>query len=384
MGSGQMAISADAVDNQSFAERGIKKRPVASYLPLAQRKHSLSASVPIQIQTIAPPMIKSDKDGSASLAPTIVSIAILSILSFIIGSSSMHSLRATDVSTEMADYSEIGKSVSHPSLGIPALLDRNFLDISVPVAGDMAPARSKQQLIFWDVAMSGREVMEEISKTCFGHRAQKIKPSTEERAEVIFHKLQDQLDNIDIVITHYLYELADMMEGLQRKGKVFALLRHPVNRAHAVYYKLQELNKLHPPHTTFHEYVRSKKYGPHNFMVRFLTNKVDNQELNEKDLEMAMSILERKFVIGLWEDLPSSIERFRKVLKLGTHVNNHDRAACQMVLVQEGKKSGFDPLEEGTELFEILKAKNYWDMHLYDFARKLYFQQATLLHYQGS
>jgi hypothetical protein len=375
VGSGRMAISSDAVDDSGFDERGMKKRPVPSYLPLAQQMRKQRSARSLDIESRSNGEDKLHK-GSSSTTTPIVSIAILSILSFIIGSASMHSLKLTAVSTEMSDYAEIGKSLSHPLLAMPPELDGSFLNNDQPHILE-AGSPSDQQLVFWDVAMSGRDVMETICSDCFNRKAVKVKPHDKEMARGIFYHLQNHISEIDIIVSHYLYEVADMLENLHKKAKVFTLLRHPVDRTHAVYFQLQQMGKLQPENTTFEQYVRSPKYGPHNFMVRFLTNKIHG-DITEEDLAMAMAVLERKFIVGLWEDLPAAIERFDKVLHLGAHADAQERSACQMILAHEGTKRTYDRLEEGSELYELLAAKNQWDMHLYEFGKKLYFQQSQL------
>ncbi len=93
---------------------------------------------------------------------------------------------------------------------------------------------------------------------------------------------------MDAISTPFLYDIANIFEGISEAGKCFTMLRHPVDRAVALYhlYQVDDNN----PNTVKYRGLTidqfSEKVEENNWMVRFLTNKRGGS-LTWHDLEAA-------------------------------------------------------------------------------------------------
>ena len=92
----------------------------------------------------------------------------------------------------------------------------------------------------------------------------------------------------DVISTPFIYETAEIFQGIPESGKCFTLLRHPVDRAVSLYhlYQRDENNPSAAQYRglTIDEYA--EKVAENNWMVRFLTSKRAGS-LSWHDLEAA-------------------------------------------------------------------------------------------------
>ena len=99
----------------------------------------------------------------------------------------------------------------------------------------------------------------------------------------------------DVVVTPFLFETAEIFDGIHESGKCFTLLRHPVDRAISLYHHYQ-IDPSGNPNTAQYKGITidefSEKVAENNWMVRFLANKRSGS-LTWQDLETAK---EGKFV----------------------------------------------------------------------------------------
>jgi hypothetical protein len=101
-----------------------------------------------------------------------------------------------------------------------------------------------------------------------------------------------------------------------RKGRMFALFRHPVQRVTSIFYYLQSATwepTYNPEYAqwTLFDYANSP-YCESNWMVRSLVRKMTGP-LNPEDVLIAQEILRRKCLVGLMEDMEESIRRFHSL-----------------------------------------------------------------------
>eukprot|EP00565_Helicotheca_tamesis_P004091 CAMPEP_0185736008 /NCGR_PEP_ID=MMETSP1171-20130828/26660_1 /TAXON_ID=374046 /ORGANISM="Helicotheca tamensis, Strain CCMP826" /LENGTH=511 /DNA_ID=CAMNT_0028406487 /DNA_START=217 /DNA_END=1752 /DNA_ORIENTATION=- len=201
----------------------------------------------------------------------------------------------------------------------------------------------------------------------------------------------------DILITPYLYESSSLFNTYEQKGQLFALFRHPIQRAVSMFHYLQHATwePTYSPNLkdmTIEDYAMSESVEE-DWMVRTLTNKMKDMEtgLTEQDLDLAKEILRTKCVVGLTDQMEQSVDRFVQVFGWKKDVNETeggggggegavDAQQCKDELLQSGGVNKFHhPTEvEGSMAWELLKLKNVWDIQLYEYAVRLFEEQAIL------
>ena len=183
-------------------------------------------------------------------------------------------------------------------------------------------------------------------------------------------------DLANIVASPFLVEAAELFRGKMMWGRVFAVLRHPVHTAIAHYNMLRETLPPRPQGTqlSLFEYAHSP-YLSDNPMVKSLANVIDGV-VSEDHVKMAKSILERFVVVGLWDHLEESMERF----------NNHfhwtppeSYKICQesFLSVQE-YHDGNVIIEEGSDEYNTLADRNWADMMLWEEIQRIWERQGQL------
>ena len=86
----------------------------------------------------------------------------------------------------------------------------------------------------------------------------------------------------------YLYNAAELFKDTGHTGRCFTILRHPVERAVALYFTLKRNGKLSDPHMTLEQYAASD-LSENNWMTRMLTNDM-NGVLTPKHFEVAKEV----------------------------------------------------------------------------------------------
>lgn len=182
----------------------------------------------------------------------------------------------------------------------------------------------------------------------------------------------------DAISTPFLYETASIFEDVPDSGKCFTMLRHPVDRAVSLYFRYQSddsnPNTAHYKGLSIDEYA--EKSTESNWMVRFLTNKRSGA-LSWHDLESAKEVFGRKCLVGLVEEAEESIRRYERFFGWGGSINGANDL-CASERFQKSDKRNQHESFEGTNAWEVLRKKNEYDVLLYDYAKHLYTQQATL------
>jgi hypothetical protein len=172
--------------------------------------------------------------------------------------------------------------------------------------------------------------------------------------------------------------------GSGRRGRMFALLRHPVQRVVSIFYYLQSATwepTYDPIYATWtiDEYARSE-YCESNWMVRTLVNKMTGP-LEPEDVHVAMEILKRKCLVGLMEDMEGSVTRYHNYFRFRTPYRdalNCSRRNYATKGGNAGQNGHAHPiLNPNDETYGILEQKNMLDVRLYEYARELYAEQGA-------
>jgi hypothetical protein len=209
---------------------------------------------------------------------------------------------------------------------------------------------------------------------------------------------------MDIIISPYFTDITRSVFSRHHLGRMFALFRHPVDRAISMYHYLAKatwdtnynpaLSKM-----SIEEYAKSR-YIENNWMTRFLVNKPSGK-LHPTDMIHAKTILKSKCLVGLYEDMEVSMARF--VHYFGWDNGDNDEEArrdqtvkeCRYEAIYRGDRhvSGSGKVkkkevslsmttEEEVSIrpnslaWNAIVRMNMYDMELYEFAKRIYKHQA--------
>ena len=177
-----------------------------------------------------------------------------------------------------------------------------------------------------------------------------------------------------VVISPQLHWIASLLLDKRHKGRFFALIRNPIDRAVSMYHYLGKASwdpHYNPKLNSMSlEYYATKSGAvENNWMTRFLVDK-HGGPLTRSDMLVAKETLRTKCLIGLFEDLEASLERFQ--LYFGWP-GGDDAKQCRSAVVQTGDFRLTHPeLPTTSETYKALLRANQWDMELYNYAKTLY------------
>jgi len=183
---------------------------------------------------------------------------------------------------------------------------------------------------------------------------------------------------VDVVITPHVHEMANIFDP-GHKGKLFALIRHPIDRAVSMFYYLQTATwePSYDPslqHMTLEQYAHSDKVEE-NWMTRFLVNK-KSEPLGPQDVVLAREILRTKFAVGLLSRINDSMDRFAQVF--GWDISQPERRVCIQSLLTNGVNRHEHPeIERGGEIWNAFLENNRYDVELYMYTVQLFQEQGT-------
>jgi len=197
-----------------------------------------------------------------------------------------------------------------------------------------------------------------------------------------------------IVISSRLFDVSSIFTAAN-KGRVFTIMRHPIQRAASLFYYTQDTNWRRNHVKQFEnisilEYFKSGM-GENNWMTRFLSNTF-KRELNNDDLEIAKEVLRRKCLIGLLSQKAESFDRIQQYFNIQPSTTSTSKKGADEVEDNNESidcidkklnwawplKHKHDVVEEGTELWDAMMKNNVYDMQLYNYAVVLFKEQADL------
>lgn len=144
--------------------------------------------------------------------------------------------------------------------------------------------------------------------------------------------------HLDFVSTSEFQFASMMLFSPNHKARMFALFRHPIERAVSKFYYLQKAT-WEPTYNkrwakmTLEEWA-SRDRGDNNWMVRNLIGKTSRTELTNEDLELAKEIIRTKFVVGLMGKFEESVHRFN--ILLGVDESDPKNQACAAEFTSNG------------------------------------------------
>merc|ERR1712238_174564 len=129
------------------------------------------------------------------------------------------------------------------------------------------------------------------------------------------------------------------------------------------------------------EYAQSN-HIENNWMTRYLSNTL-NGELTSAHLHLAMDILRRKFLVGLIDQLETSMKRFEAFFGWKYMLNPTVQETCRESLFTVGsnanRNSRIEIPEEGSYLYNLIAQQNMFDLELYTYIETLFNEQAQFV-----
>jgi len=197
---------------------------------------------------------------------------------------------------------------------------------------------------------------------------------------------------VDVVSSNMPISALKLFEfAPHHRGKMFVLLRDPVERAASQFFELQRHND-HYARMSIEAYAsgRSKDEADFNCITKTLVGKPGptTGSLSQDDLNAAKEILRRKAVVGLLSDKGDTVLRFERYFGW-TYSTAEDKTCSEKLLHWEwknkggGEDNGGGPIPENSKVYRDLAAKNAFDVELYAYAVKLFQEQGAVLHGEG-
>ncbi|KAL7538956.1 hypothetical protein ACHAWF_006252, partial [Thalassiosira exigua] len=293
--------------------------------------------------------------------------------------------------------------------GVPDMSARNVRFAPVPEyhAADVVKSRAPGRIetpFFWFVPRSGGNAIRTVMNRCLrlaeasekgagaeapflrvevtadGEKFVNVDLSTSEgRRRAKDSKLAES-GVPDVIVSRDVHGTLGVFNNRNR-ARMFAVLRHPLDRAVSKY-RADVASNPSVSGMTLAQYVRSREYPvENNYLTRYLSGKYGGR-LEVKHLDIAREFLRRKFVVGLASELPATMNLF-------SHVFGWNNTAASLGLrnvdlcynhIYNLLSTKSPPMaEEGSEGWKLLVAQNWFDLKVYEYAEHLFRVQVDQL-----
>eukprot|EP00585_Thalassiosira_rotula_P021327 CAMPEP_0196217686 /NCGR_PEP_ID=MMETSP0912-20130531/34908_1 /TAXON_ID=49265 /ORGANISM="Thalassiosira rotula, Strain GSO102" /LENGTH=350 /DNA_ID=CAMNT_0041495175 /DNA_START=72 /DNA_END=1124 /DNA_ORIENTATION=- len=241
-----------------------------------------------------------------------------------------------------------------------------------------------------DAGGGGRDGQEEVLKVLrFSHQVSYVNVDTSTHQGISRAKNLNLASSglADVVISPLLHEASSLFTPT-RRGRMFTIFRHPVERAASLFYFIQESQWQQPgtrndqfAHITIEQFYKDG-FAENNWMTRFLTNELAKEELTENDLDIAKEVLRQKCLVGLLEEKGETFERIQTYF--GWRPKNEEEQDCFEKKVEWAwpMKHKHPEIEEGSRAWRLILAANKFDLRLFEYARELFIEQGEKLFHQ--
>jgi hypothetical protein len=188
----------------------------------------------------------------------------------------------------------------------------------------------------------------------------------------------------DVLISPLLHE-ASALFNLSRRGRMFAMFRHPVDRAASLFYFIQE-TQWRQPATRRDQFADisienfyKKGFAENNWMTRFLINELTKRELTENDLSIAKEVLRQKCLVGLLEEKVETLDRLQNYFGWGPKDDDEKECLEKKLDWSWPMKHNHPKIEKESKAWALIAAANSFDMKLYGYAKELFYLQGQQL-----
>jgi len=191
----------------------------------------------------------------------------------------------------------------------------------------------------------------------------------------------------DVVVTALL-PAALAVFSHSHQARVFALFRHPIDRAASLYYYRQvsswevgqDVYRPDLVDVSIEEFYQRKRGTQDNPILSALLNKDRVVEtLTDEDLAKGKEILEQKVLIGLTNKMEASMNRFDTYF--GWY-DDENRPRCRNLFIDRkvNSNNSYKRVEPGSQLWNEMAVIMDYDIKLYNYAVHLWHEQRKLFY----
>jgi len=182
---------------------------------------------------------------------------------------------------------------------------------------------------------------------------------------------------VQVILTPYIVEASSLFEHKARRGRIFVLLRHPVDQAHSDFLFRKTLPEGDPekiPNDLVIAQFVESDWLVSNQLTRTLLNVTNVIPLTAAHILGAKKILQERILVGLLESFDTSVNRFADYFGW----NVQDSVCVANFKAARDNRDAHEQLSNSTLEWKILADRNYADKQLYEFAQSLFERQKTL------
>ncbi|KAL7471623.1 hypothetical protein ACHAXS_013044 [Conticribra weissflogii] len=195
-------------------------------------------------------------------------------------------------------------------------------------------------------------------------------------------------DIMDVVFSPNIYDVARLFAPpTEAYGRAVLLVRHPFERAVAAFDDFKVINKEISAGMTLVDYVESDFFED-NILTRSLSGNFDTP-LAKEDIHIAKEVLKRKFIVGLFDRMQESLERFEMFFGWNldieaqkcqsTHVQREfSKQINTKIYIDSNENEGVHPSVTPSVLASLAE-RNRIDLLLFDFVKFLFDYQGRVL-----
>ncbi|KAL7529235.1 hypothetical protein ACHAXR_004833, partial [Thalassiosira sp. AJA248-18] len=285
--------------------------------------------------------------------------------------------------------------------------------------------------VFWRVPLSGATTVEEMFTQCYHMIVAGTTGRSKDGMAVLSHNISEHLSVVtledgahylnidmstlegiqaakkaglgrsgvaDVILTRYLGHTAELFRDTGHTGRCFTILRHPVDRAVAVFHSLKRNGAKAVSNMSIMEYA-SSNIVEDNWMTRILTDTMEG-DLTHHHLQVAKEVIGRKCLVGFFVSMISNtivsmiqVDKIEESMKQFTKffrweeiksVNKHHsvvgsvqskekdlagKRACFDKFVKQGvNRHEYSKVPTTNDVWKKLKEKNELDIELYQYA----------------
>mmetsp|Transcript_24253 Transcript_24253/g.36651 ORF Transcript_24253/g.36651 Transcript_24253/m.36651 type:complete len:858 (+) Transcript_24253:194-2767(+) len=312
-----------------------------------------------------------------------------------------------------ADNGESKKAKKHDVSAKEKIIHDEHVGSSIPEEFDNLadvmdlPINKNEIPFFWHIPRSAGGTVNDIFGRCFGLTLASDAGAAAEASEELkvikasnqFNYLNVDMSNkegierakklelansglADMAISTLLFEASSMFTS-EHKGRMFTVMRHPVERAASLFHYVQDTqwrrsNKKELANLGMEDYFKSG-LAENNWMTRFLINEPKKGELTREDANKAKEILRRKCLIGLLNQKGETFDRIERYF--GISQKGEEQKECHEKKLQWAwpLKHRHEEVEEDSSLWDLIMSENKYDMELYRYASEVLFEEQGMM-----
>jgi hypothetical protein len=177
---------------------------------------------------------------------------------------------------------------------------------------------------------------------------------------------------IHVVATPFIAEASSLFVDKIRTGRIFGMLRDPVQQAHSVFLTRKSLPTDHPDRLpedmSLSQFAESERLVA-NPLTKALANTTDDTVITDAHVFAAKKVLSEKILVGIVDHFDESVKRFVNYYGF----NIHDPVCVANFESSRDHRNDHEKLEESSHEYKTLADRNWADLEVFEFARSIVF-----------